>query len=88
MRRPSLPHGLRPQLTLAIAGVTAIAVGASFLAVYADTGSRLRAQIDVQLRTQAAEWRQSAARGPRPDLGGYRRSRTDSWRPRATTRRP
>ena len=62
MRRPSLPHGLRPQLTLAIAGVTAIAVGASFLAVYADTGSRLRAQIDVQLRTQAAEWRQSAAR--------------------------
>ena len=45
------------ELALAIALVTAVAVGASFLALYSGTGSRLRGQIDAQLRTQAAEWR-------------------------------
>ena len=49
--------GLRAQLALAIALVTAVAVGASFLALYGGTGARLRSQIDTQLRTQAAEWR-------------------------------
>jgi signal transduction histidine kinase len=39
----------------------ALGVGGSFLAVYGATGSRLRAQIDAQLRTQVAEWQQSAA---------------------------
>jgi signal transduction histidine kinase len=39
----------------------ALGVGGSFLAVYSATGSRLRAQIDAQLRTQVAEWQQSAA---------------------------
>ena len=48
--------GLRAQLALAIALVTAVAVGASFLALYSGTGSRLRSLIDAQLRTQAAEW--------------------------------
>ena len=56
-----LPSGLRVQLALAIALVTAVAVGASFLALYRGTGTRLRSQIDAQLRTQAAEWRQSTA---------------------------
>jgi signal transduction histidine kinase len=48
---------LRAELALAIALVTAVVVGASFLALYSGTGSRLRAQLDGQLRTQAAEWR-------------------------------
>jgi two-component system, OmpR family, sensor kinase len=55
--RRLLPTGLRAQLALAISLVTAVAVGASFLALYSGTGSRLRSQIDAQLRTQAAEWR-------------------------------
>lgn len=53
--------GLRAELALAIALVTGVGVGASFLALYSGTGSRLRAQLDAQLRTQAAEWRQSTA---------------------------
>jgi signal transduction histidine kinase len=57
----ALPGGLRVQLALAIALVTALAVGASFLALYSGTGARLRSQIDTQLRTQAAEWHQSTA---------------------------
>ena len=61
MTRRLVPGGLRAQLALAIALVTAIAVGASFLALYNITSSRLRAQIDSQLRTQAAEWRQFTA---------------------------
>jgi signal transduction histidine kinase len=52
---------LRAQLVLAIATVTLIAVGASFLALYDSTGSRLRSQLDAQLRTQAAEWRRFIA---------------------------
>ncbi len=56
-----LPTGLRTQLAAAIALVTAVAVGASFLAVYSGTTARLRSQIDAQLRTQAGEWRQFTA---------------------------
>jgi two-component system OmpR family sensor kinase len=56
--RRLLPGGLRAQLALAIAPVTALAVGASFLALYSGTSSRLRSQIESQLRTQAAEWHQ------------------------------
>ena len=61
MIRRLVPGSLRAQLALAIALVTALAVGASFLALYNGTSSRLRAQIDSQLRTQAAEWRQFTA---------------------------
>lgn len=61
MLRRLLPGGLRAQLALAIAVATAVGIGASFLAVYRVTGSRLRAQIDSELRTQVSEWRQSAA---------------------------
>jgi two-component system, OmpR family, sensor kinase len=57
VRRRLLPAGLRAQLALAIALVTAIGVGASFVALYNGTGSRMRAQIDSQLRTQADEWK-------------------------------
>jgi signal transduction histidine kinase len=56
-----LPTGLRAEVALTIALVTAFAVGATFLALYSGTGSRLRAQLDTQLRTQEAEWRQSTA---------------------------
>ena len=56
-----LPGGLRAQLAVAIAVVTALGVGASFLALYSGTTSRMRAQIDAQLRTQQAEWRQFTA---------------------------
>ena len=60
-RRVRFAGGLRAELALAIALVTAIAVGASFLALYSGTSLRLRAQVDAQLRTQAAEWRQATA---------------------------
>jgi two-component system, OmpR family, sensor kinase len=56
--RRLLPAGLRAQLALAIALVTALGVFASFLALYGGTTARLRSQIDDQLKTQAAEWRQ------------------------------
>jgi signal transduction histidine kinase len=56
-----VPTGLRAQLAAAIAVVTAVAVGASFLALYSGTTARLRSQIDTQLRTQAGEWRQFTA---------------------------
>ena len=62
MLRRLLPGGLRPQLAIAIAVATAVGIGASFLAVYRVTGSRLRAQIDSELRTQVSEWSQSTAR--------------------------
>jgi two-component system OmpR family sensor kinase len=53
-----LPAGLRAQLALAIALVTALGVIASFLALYGGTSARLGAQIDAQLRTHQAEWQQ------------------------------
>lgn len=58
MHRRLLPTGLRTQLALTIALVSIVAVGASFAALYGGTSSRLRGQIDSQLRTQAAEWDQ------------------------------
>ena len=61
MSRRALPGGLRTQLALSIALVTALAVGASFIALYSGTSARLRAQIDATLKTQQAEWRQFAA---------------------------
>ena len=62
MLRRLLPGGLRAQLAIVIAAVMALGVGASFLAVYSVTGSRLRSQIDAQLRTQVSEWQQFTAR--------------------------
>ena len=62
MARRLVPGSLRAQLALAIALVTVLAVGASFIALYSGTSSRLQAQIDSQLRTQLAEWRQLTAR--------------------------
>lgn len=61
MARRLVPGGLRAQMALAIALVTTVGVGASFLALYSGTGSRLRAQIDAQLRTQADEWKMFSA---------------------------
>jgi two-component system, OmpR family, sensor kinase len=60
--RRALPGSLRAQLAVAIAVATAIGIGGSFLAVYSVTGSRLRAQIDSELRVQVSEWRQFTAR--------------------------
>jgi two-component system, OmpR family, sensor kinase len=56
-----LPRGLRAQLAIVIAAMMALGVVASFAAVYSVTGSRLRAQIDSELRTQASEWQQFTA---------------------------
>ena len=56
MARRLLPGGLRAQLALAIALVTAVALGLSFVAVYRGTGARLRDRIDEDLTTQVAEW--------------------------------
>lgn len=61
MPKHLLPQSLRTQLAIALAAVMALGVGASFAAVYSVTGSRLRAQIDSQLRTQVSEWQQFAA---------------------------
>ena len=56
MARRLLPASLRSQLALAIALITTLAVGFSFVAVYRGTGSRLRDRIDTDLRTQVSEW--------------------------------
>ncbi len=56
-----LPWGLRSELTLAIAVITVLAVAGSFLALYSGTTSRLRGQIDSQLRIQESEWRAFSA---------------------------
>jgi len=47
------PRGLRARLTIWIAAILVLAVGASFVAIYNGTGQRLRAQLDRELRTQA-----------------------------------
>jgi signal transduction histidine kinase len=57
-----VPGSLRAQLALAIALVTILAVSVSFLALYSGTSARLQAQLDSELRTQRAEWRQLTAR--------------------------
>ncbi len=55
--RDRLPRGgLRAQVAAAIALVSMLAIGVTFVALYAGTGSRLRGQVDAQLRTQADEW--------------------------------
>jgi signal transduction histidine kinase len=51
-----IPGGLRAQLALAIALITLLAVGLSFLAVYRGTGARLRDRIDSDLTAQVGEW--------------------------------
>ncbi len=50
------------QLASAIALVTALGIGASFLALYSGVGTRLQSQIDADLRTQLAEWNQFRSR--------------------------
>jgi signal transduction histidine kinase len=72
--RRVLPGGLRGQLALAIAVVAALAVGGSFIAMYSVTGSRLRGQIDSQLRTQLFEWQQFAARADLSTPGALQRT--------------
>ena len=59
--RRLLPGGLRAQVTLAIALITALAIGLSLLAVYRGIGVRLRDRIDAELTTQVAEWDQLRA---------------------------
>jgi two-component system, OmpR family, sensor kinase len=54
--------------------VTAVAVGASFLALYSGTTMRLRSQIDASLRAQAGEWRQFTARADLSTPGALERS--------------
>jgi two-component system, OmpR family, sensor kinase len=50
------PRGLRARLTIWIAAILVLAVGASFVAIYGGTGQRLRAQLDRELRTQAGSF--------------------------------
>lgn len=61
MARRLLPGSLRAQLALAIALLTALAVGLSFVALYRGTASHLRDRIDEDLTTQIAEWQQLRA---------------------------
>jgi two-component system, OmpR family, sensor kinase len=74
MARRLVPGSLRAQLALAIALVTILAVGASFIALYSGTSARLQAQIDSQLRTQLAEWRQLTARSRLATPGAVKRT--------------
>jgi signal transduction histidine kinase len=62
VNRRLLPSGLRAQLALAIALITALAVGLSFVAVYRGTGARLVDEIDKELATQVGEWDQLTRR--------------------------
>jgi two-component system, OmpR family, sensor kinase len=61
--RRLLPASLRSQLALAIALITALALGLTFVAVYRGTGNRLQHGIDQDLATQASEWEQMRAGG-------------------------
>ncbi len=61
MARRLLPASLRSQLALAIALITALALGLTFVAVYRGTGGRLQDGIDQDLTTQASEWEQMRA---------------------------
>ena len=70
MARRLPPGGLRVQVALAIALLTAVAVGLSFVALYRGTGSRLRDRIDSDITTQVAEWEQLRGRS---DLSTPRR---------------
>jgi two-component system, OmpR family, sensor kinase len=63
-------------LALAIALVTALAVAVSFLAVYNAVSSRLRAQIDSELRTQVSEWKQFTARSDLSTSAALKRTAT------------
>jgi two-component system, OmpR family, sensor kinase len=72
--RRLVPGSLRAQLALAIALVTVLAVGVSFIALYNGTSARLQAQIDSQLRTQLAEWRQLTARSDLSTPGAVKRT--------------
>lgn len=74
--RRLLPTDLRTQLAIAIALVTAAGVLATFLALYTGTTSRLRAQVDAQLRTQQAEWQQLRAHSDVSTPAGLQRTAT------------
>jgi two-component system OmpR family sensor kinase len=50
------PRSLRWRLALALAAVLILAFLGTFYVVYHETGSRLRGQMDVDLRTQAAQF--------------------------------
>lgn len=54
-------RGLRPRLAAWIAGITIVAVGVSFLALYRGTGSDLRHRIDAELQTQTQDYMQRVA---------------------------
>ena len=88
MRRRAVHPGLRAELAASIALVAAVALGATFLAVYSGTASRLRAQLDSQLRTQAAEWRQSTAGVNLSTPSALDKRRDGSSPTSATTPRP
>jgi signal transduction histidine kinase len=52
---------MRTHVAVAIIAVTVVGIGASFLALYHGTGSRLRSQIDAELRSEAARWSRETA---------------------------
>jgi two-component system, OmpR family, sensor kinase len=47
------PRGLRARLTLWIAAILVLAVGASFVVIYGGTGRQLRSQLDNELKARA-----------------------------------
>ena len=84
--RRLVPGGLRTQLALAIALITLLAVGLSFLGDLSGTGSRLRDRIDSDLTAQVGEWEQFSRGTIFRRRAGSSGLRAASSRRRATTR--
>ena len=67
------PGGLRPRLTLLVAGVVALSLAAAFAVVYARTSAQLDARTEQDLREDMDQLRAAVLPGPRE--GALRRAR-------------
>jgi two-component system sensor histidine kinase MprB len=68
VRLAGRPRGLRGRLTLAVAGLLALALGAAFVAAWFVVRKELRRELDSSLRTRAAAFAAFRPNAPRPDL--------------------
>ena len=61
------PRGLRARLSIGIAVVVALALGAAFVGIYRGTGSQLRGQIDRDLRVEVGAFAAQGLPGGSPN---------------------
>ena len=73
MRLPFRPTGLRGRLTLAVASLLAIALGAAFVAAWFVVRNELFRELDSSLHRRAAAFAAFRPNAPRPDLRGVPR---------------